>query len=360
MTDTLALEGLGAKIRFNASGFESDLIALTLSPKARATIDTTHLGTEAAKTKRPGQTQDLGTIEAVFDHDPAAVSLVGRPAEQVIITYPEDLGYEFDPIVLWAFATEQGGERMFPDGRMVTAVTLSLSVPDAVAVENSPEAPALADPAKWIGAWDLNTAAMINIISGKPGGPIATAGTFLWGASVGIDGTGGAGKPIPDYNGNLATVGGTPIDPVGSFTVSFFARLEVVVSSYGLNVRLFQSVEFLTLVSAGTQYFNFHIASAVYFNWALFDGAWHVYVFQYNADTGQYRFIIDGDIVSAGFSAPGMSTGVADFVRFQAIDGGSNDPIHLDNITVTREYLSDEAIATLVAGEMPDASGNLL
>lgn len=139
MTDTLALEGLGAKIRFNASGFESDLIALTLSPKARATIDTTHLGTEAAKTKRPGQTQDLGTIEAVFDHDPAAVSLVGRPAEQVVITYPEDLGHEFDPIVLWAFATEQGGERMFPDGRMVTAVVLSLSVPDAVAAEVFPE-----------------------------------------------------------------------------------------------------------------------------------------------------------------------------------------------------------------------------
>jgi hypothetical protein len=139
MTETLALEGLGAKIRFNASGFESDLIALTLSSKARATIDTTHLGTEAAKTKRPGQTQDLGTIEAVFDHDPAAVSLVGRPAEQVIITYPEDLGHEFDPIVLWAFATEQGGERMFPDGRMVTAVVLSLSVPDVVAVEVSPE-----------------------------------------------------------------------------------------------------------------------------------------------------------------------------------------------------------------------------
>lgn len=139
MSDTLALEGVGCKIRFGATGFESDLIALTISPKARAIIETTHLGTEVAKTKRPGQTRDLGTVECVFDHDPAAVSLVGRPAEQVLITYPEE--YDFQPIVLWAFAVEQGGERMFPDGRMVTAVVLSLSVPDAVPVGISPEPP---------------------------------------------------------------------------------------------------------------------------------------------------------------------------------------------------------------------------
>jgi hypothetical protein len=128
--NTLALEGLGVKIRFSASGFEADLIALTLPEVGREAIDTTHLGTESAKTKKPGETRDLGTVQAVFDYDPAAVSLVGRPPEQVVVTYPDDLGREFDPIILWASATEQGGERMFPDGRMVTSVTLSLSVAD--------------------------------------------------------------------------------------------------------------------------------------------------------------------------------------------------------------------------------------
>ena len=128
MPTTLALEGSGATIQFLGCGFSSDLLGLVLSDKAREAIETTHLGTAVAKTYRPGETQDLGTIEAVFDHAPDAVNLVGRPPEQIVIRYPDTELMQYDPIVLWGFAVQQGGEKMWPDNRMVTGVTIKLSI----------------------------------------------------------------------------------------------------------------------------------------------------------------------------------------------------------------------------------------
>jgi hypothetical protein len=248
---------------------------------------------------------------------------------------------------------------MFPDGRMVTAVVLSLSVPDVVAVEISPEAPPLADPTKWIGAWDLNSATMENTITGKPGGPMATTGTFAWGSSVGFAGTGGAGKAIPDYNGAISTVGGTSTDPIDTFTLSFFARIEVIVSNTGVNINIEQLTPILRLVGTGTKYITLYSAVTVYADWSIFDGQWHSYIFQYNAANGNYRFLVDGASIVSGVTDTGLSSGVADLVRFEAVDGGTNDPVLIDNISISREYLSMEAITALVSGGLPDSSGIL-
>ena len=352
MTETLALEGLGAKIRFNASGFESDLIALTLSPKARATIDTTHLGTDAAKTKRPGQTQDLGTIEAVFDHDPAAVSLVGRPAEQVIITYPEDLGHEFDPIVLWAFATEQGGERMFPDGRMVTNVVLRLSVPDAVAAESAPEPPALADPTKWIGAWDFESPGIENIVSAAPSGAMILDGTWSRDIGTGLSGSFGVGKYTPNFRGGVYTNPSMSTVDLSSFTCGWFAS----VTGPGRSRFGFSGGNDFSLGSQMASVYSTTVSLAN--NYLITDGTYHHYCFQYDSTNGAWRVLRDATVLESGFISAGLSLSGSNI--FISVDDETwLEPSSADNAFLTGEYLSDAAISALALGAMPDALGNL-
>lgn len=355
----VALEGTGATIQFLGSLFTSDLISLTISDKAREAIETTHLGTRAAKTYRPAALQDLGTIRAVFDHNPHEAALVGRQPEQIVIRYPDAQGRSFDPLVLWGAVVRQGAQRMYMDERMVTSVTIQLMVPDAVVFTGPPEVPAKADPTKWIGAWDLNTSGMANILTGKPAGPMATVGTYTWGGIYGLGGTGGAGKIIPDFSGGLATSGGSSTDPVDTFTISLWAKVDDIAGSPGLNVNVTQGSSVLILTGAGTQFFGFHSQPQINANWFLYDGIWHHYLFQYNSASGAYRLIVDGTPFVTGVSSPGLSTGAANVVSFNAADGGNFDPIVIDNIVITREYLSDAAIASLAAGGMPDASGVL-
>lgn len=156
MSTTLALEGSGATIQFLGCGFSSDLLGLVLSDKAREAIETSHLGTVGAKTYKPGETQDLGTIEAVFDHAPDAVNLVGLPPGQIVIRYPDTDTMQYDPIVVWGFAVQQGGEKMWPDNRMVTAVTIRLSINDEyVAVVIPPTPPPDPSPVGIAELWDF-------------------------------------------------------------------------------------------------------------------------------------------------------------------------------------------------------------
>jgi hypothetical protein len=345
MTETLALEGLGAKIRFNASGFESDLIALTLSPKARATIDTTHLGTEVAKTKRPGQTQDLGTIEAVFDHDPAAVSLVGRPAEQVIITYPENLGHEFDPIVLWAFATEQGGERMFPDGRMVTAITLSLSVPQSVVVVEDAPPPALVDPTKWLGAWDVtafpstmpNTVTTASMASMNYAGAVSIVGNRLkmTGPSAEISAVG--------------TISGT------QFSISFFARTQAFNSPHYIAFGAGSSFIFwLTYPVATTKAFGNTISGYSRIDAGKVNATTH-YTITMDGVSGEFLIYQDGVL----YQALSCGTGTMTQSGFSINHSGGDILDEIYNITLYNGIFSPAAVSSLAAGNMPSADGSL-
>jgi hypothetical protein len=122
---TIALEGTGATISFNTSLFSSDLISITLPESTREVIDTTHLGTTTAKTKKPAKLINVGEISCEFDHDPAAVDLAKRDPEQITIRYPLLTGQSTPTTLVFnGFVSTQGGEEMKVDQRMITKVTI--------------------------------------------------------------------------------------------------------------------------------------------------------------------------------------------------------------------------------------------
>lgn len=125
---TIALEGTGASIQFGSSAFSSDLISLTLPEISREAIDTTHLGTTAAKTAKPAKLRAVGEVSAEFDHNPAAIDLTNRDPEQITISYPLLAGQTTPTkLVFNGFVTQQGGEEMKIDQRMVTKVTIKVN-----------------------------------------------------------------------------------------------------------------------------------------------------------------------------------------------------------------------------------------
>lgn len=125
---TIALEGTGSSIQFGSSAFSSDLISLTLPEITREAIDTTHLGTTAAKTAKPAKLRNVGEIGCEFDHNPAAIDLSSRDPEQITINYPLLSGQATPTkLVFNGFVTSQGGEEMKVDQRMVTKVTIKVN-----------------------------------------------------------------------------------------------------------------------------------------------------------------------------------------------------------------------------------------
>jgi hypothetical protein len=355
--NALALEGLGVKIRFSASGFEADLIALTLPEVGRETIDTTHLGTESAKAKKPGETRDLGTVQAVFDYDPAAVSLVGRPPEQVVVTYPDDLGREFDPIVLWAFATEQGGERLFPDGRMVTSITLRISVPEVA--DQPPIIPSLVDPLLWGGFYDFSGDSADSIVVGNP--PIS--------AQL-LDGLG----PIPlsvlsgnvlqfgPYSGRGSSSGVTPGDFIsfgalfsGATRAGGFVRLAELGVAKAVYVGVNPYNNTGNIVAGGSnQGFSTLVTSGVRASVAL--------AAVLNTSTREMRVYADGTYVgSKTVLASDKPTSATVGVVYDSAGGGvsASGPYTADNVWLYNGRIPDDAIAAVAAGSIPDVDGNL-
>jgi hypothetical protein len=122
---TVALEGTGSTIAFGSSLFSSDLISITLPENVREVIDTTHLGTTAAKTKKPAKLINVGEITCEFDHDPSAIDLTKRDPEQITIRYPLLTGQATPTTLVFnGFVSSQGGEEMKIDQRMITKVTI--------------------------------------------------------------------------------------------------------------------------------------------------------------------------------------------------------------------------------------------
>jgi hypothetical protein len=122
---TIALEGTGASIAFGSSLFSADLISLTLPESTREVIDTTHLGTTAAKTKKPAKLINVGEISCEFDHDPSQLNLTQRDPEQITIRYPLLTGQATPTTLVFnGFVSSQGGEEMKVDQRMMTKVTI--------------------------------------------------------------------------------------------------------------------------------------------------------------------------------------------------------------------------------------------
>jgi hypothetical protein len=125
---TVALEGTGAAIAFSTSGFTADLITLTMSDRARETIETTHLGSGGTKTYKPGEIVDRGSITVIVDHNPAELNLLGYGVEPIALTYPSQDGItEAARLDLFGIVTRQGAQQMQMDGRMVTKLLIQLT-----------------------------------------------------------------------------------------------------------------------------------------------------------------------------------------------------------------------------------------
>ncbi len=124
---TIALEGVGARIKFYSSNLTSDLITLSLPERAREAISTTHLGTKVAKTSKPGKLIDAGQISAEFDHDPDAPVLLKQDPETIAIHYPLEEGQDNPARLSFkGFVVSEGGEEFNVDTRMTTKVTIQV------------------------------------------------------------------------------------------------------------------------------------------------------------------------------------------------------------------------------------------
>lgn len=132
-TTKINLEGTGASIQFEDSGFDAPLVSLTLPEVTREKIETSHLGTTGAKTNKPGKLIANGDISCVFRHDAEQDNLLLEEPELITISYPL-LSGESEPkrLQFVGYAISQGGEDVSIDTIMDTNVTLAVSGPITV------------------------------------------------------------------------------------------------------------------------------------------------------------------------------------------------------------------------------------
>lgn len=122
------LEGTGATIAFETSGFDAPLVSLTLPELTREKLETTHLATPDAKTNQPGKLYAVGDISCVFRHDAEQTSLIFEAPEVITITYPLLPGEAVAKrLSFTGYAISDGGEEVAVDTIMDTSVTIAVS-----------------------------------------------------------------------------------------------------------------------------------------------------------------------------------------------------------------------------------------
>jgi hypothetical protein len=124
---TLALEGTGASIAMSVSSFTADLISLSLPELSVEAMDTTHLGTVGAKTKKVAKLYEIGAISAEFDHNPASPSMKGVQ-QNFTISWPLQTGQTTPYKRIYpGFVSSEGGEEMTVDNLMRSKVTITVT-----------------------------------------------------------------------------------------------------------------------------------------------------------------------------------------------------------------------------------------
>lgn len=124
---TAILEGTGASITFSVSAFTAALISLTLPEESVEAIDTTHLGTVAAKTSKPGKLKKVGSISCEFEHDPTQPALL-RVEQDFTINWPLEPGQATPYMRTYSgYVSQEGGEEFKVDSRMTRKVTIEVS-----------------------------------------------------------------------------------------------------------------------------------------------------------------------------------------------------------------------------------------
>lgn len=84
--------GTGATMTFGTSSYAVEITGINLSGVSRAVIDTTHLGTTGARTKRPGDLYEPGTIQCEIHWDPDEQPPITGAEETVTLTFPIEAG----------------------------------------------------------------------------------------------------------------------------------------------------------------------------------------------------------------------------------------------------------------------------
>ena len=83
---------VGDGASFTMTGFTGDIISINNSGISRGVVDSTHLGTSAAKTFIPGDLYDPGEVELTVQHDPNEQPPFTASATTATITYPTPSG----------------------------------------------------------------------------------------------------------------------------------------------------------------------------------------------------------------------------------------------------------------------------
>jgi len=92
----MAFDGQGSTVTFGTSGYSFNIISIGEVGKEGEEIDTTHLGTEYAKTNIPADLYDPGETTLTVEHDPTVNVIVPG----VVETVNYDFGAQGLPVLL--------------------------------------------------------------------------------------------------------------------------------------------------------------------------------------------------------------------------------------------------------------------
>ena len=120
-------EGQGATISFEDTGFVSNIDNIDTSGLSRESIDTSHLGTEIARTFQPTDLHDAGEIGLELHFDPDEFPPIDQPAEVITITWPTPpLGAAGATWVFVGFMTNFDASAAVGE-KMTASVTIKIS-----------------------------------------------------------------------------------------------------------------------------------------------------------------------------------------------------------------------------------------
>ncbi len=218
----------------------------------------------------------------------------------------------------------------------------------------------LADPTKWVGAYNFEDDVGANLVTAAPGGTCnvkINPGNVL--APIIVGGPSGSVfcSDHSSSGGGNSTVRGfvtpSPISPT-ELTIAFFMKIvnggqDIHLSTDGVSPH----GGFVPLTNSiyNNSDTPFTFSSTV----PLSDGAWHHYALTWAAADNEWTAYRDGVAV-----ATATSTGTFDFqwLAMNTSVGGARTG-YGDNLCVILEKLSAEAVAFLATGGMPAADGTL-
>ena len=120
---TTVIQGTGATITFESSGYTADLVSISAPQKTRSSVSTTTLHTPDAMTSEPADDYDPGEWSIEFVHDPEQPLMLTEDIETIVFTYPDGV----TKVEFQGFVTNQGGGEFSNDTRVTTKIAIRVS-----------------------------------------------------------------------------------------------------------------------------------------------------------------------------------------------------------------------------------------